>query len=116
MYWYVWWFIVFFLLKWYIDDDSSSKQEVESSTELNVPGNEMLEVKLAQFPDPIYLLKHGDDDEWFYISSSRGRPVLMHGLRWQALEKKRQMILETDEVVFVYTVASRGIISMFWLS
>ncbi|KAJ0239108.1 hypothetical protein HA466_0236140 [Hirschfeldia incana] len=45
------------------DDDSSSKQEVEGSTELNVPGNEMLEVKLAHFPDPIYLLKHGDDDD-----------------------------------------------------
>ncbi|KAJ4890982.1 Uncharacterized protein Rs2_30730 [Raphanus sativus] len=45
------------------DDDSSSKQEVEGSTELSVPGNEMLEVKLAEFPDPIYLLKHGDDDE-----------------------------------------------------
>lgn len=36
--------------------------------------------------------------------------VLMHGLHRQALGIK-QMILETDEVVFVYTVASHGIIS-----
>ncbi|VVA99575.1 unnamed protein product [Arabis nemorensis] len=45
------------------DDDSSSTQEVEDRMELNIPRNEMLEVKLAQFPDPIYLLKHGDDEE-----------------------------------------------------
>ena len=48
------------------DDGSSSTQEVEGSLELNIPGNEMLEVKLAHFPDPFYSFKHGgDDEEWF---------------------------------------------------
>lgn len=45
------------------DDGSSSTQEVEGSLELNIPGNEMLEVKLAHFPDPFYSFKHGGDDE-----------------------------------------------------
>ncbi|CAN6970876.1 unnamed protein product [Brassica rapa subsp. trilocularis] len=46
-----------------LDDGSSSTQEVEGSVELNIPGNEMLEVKLAQFPDPFYSFKHGGDNE-----------------------------------------------------
>ncbi|ESQ50533.1 hypothetical protein EUTSA_v10022870mg [Eutrema salsugineum] len=45
------------------DHDSSSTKEVEVSMELNIPGNEMLEVKLAHFPDPIYSFKHGDSDD-----------------------------------------------------
>ncbi|KAL0643594.1 hypothetical protein Bca4012_041884 [Brassica carinata] len=44
-------------------DGSSSTQEVEGSVELNIPRNEMLEVKLAHFPDPFYSFKHGGDDE-----------------------------------------------------
>ncbi|KAG2277775.1 hypothetical protein Bca52824_060330 [Brassica carinata] len=46
-----------------LDDGSSSTQEVEGSVELNIPRNEMLEVKLAHFPDPFYSFKHGGDDE-----------------------------------------------------
>ncbi|CAH8360327.1 unnamed protein product [Eruca vesicaria subsp. sativa] len=38
-------------------------EEVEGSMELSIPGNEMLEVKLAHFPDPFYSIKHGDDEE-----------------------------------------------------
>ncbi|CAN8257631.1 unnamed protein product [Cochlearia groenlandica] len=47
------------------DDDGSSatREEVEVSMELNIPGNEMLEVKLASFPDPIYSFERGDDEE-----------------------------------------------------
>lgn len=46
-----------------IDDGSSWTQEVEANTELNIPGNEMLEVKLAHFPDPFHSFKLGDDEE-----------------------------------------------------
>ncbi|CAA7022228.1 unnamed protein product [Microthlaspi erraticum] len=45
------------------DGGSSSTQGFEASTELNIPGNEMLEVKLAHFPDPFYSFKLEDDDE-----------------------------------------------------
>ncbi|CAH2051267.1 unnamed protein product [Thlaspi arvense] len=45
------------------DDGSSSTKEVEGSMELNIPGNEMLEIKLAHFPDPIYSFKQGDDED-----------------------------------------------------
>ncbi|CAN8271124.1 unnamed protein product [Cochlearia groenlandica] len=44
-------------------DDSSTTQEAKADTGLNVPGNEMLEVKLAHFPDLIYSFKHKDDEE-----------------------------------------------------
>ncbi|KAL1218382.1 hypothetical protein V5N11_028090 [Cardamine amara subsp. amara] len=44
-------------------DTSSSTQEVEASMEFNIPGNEMLEVKLAHFPDPIYSFKPEDGEE-----------------------------------------------------
>ncbi|KAG2302963.1 hypothetical protein Bca4012_061319 [Brassica carinata] len=46
-----------------LDDGYSSTQEVEGSMELNIPGIEMLEVKLAHFPDPFYSFKRGGDDE-----------------------------------------------------
>lgn len=46
-----------------VDGGSLSTQEFEASTELNIPGNEMLEVKLAHFPDPFYSFKLEDDEE-----------------------------------------------------
>ncbi|AEC06855.1 hypothetical protein AtNW77_Chr2g0236991 [Arabidopsis thaliana] len=44
-------------------DGSSSTQEEEASVELKIPGNEMLEVKLAHYPDPIYSFKPEDGEE-----------------------------------------------------
>ncbi|XP_010489469.1 PREDICTED: uncharacterized protein LOC104767132 [Camelina sativa] len=45
-------------------DDSSSTQEVEATTmDLKILGNEMLEVKLAHYPDPIYFFKPEDGKE-----------------------------------------------------
>ncbi|KAG7579713.1 hypothetical protein ISN45_Aa03g038320 [Arabidopsis thaliana x Arabidopsis arenosa] len=44
-------------------DDSTSTQEVEATMELKIPGNEMLEIKLAHYPDPIYSFKPEDGEE-----------------------------------------------------
>lgn len=60
-----------------VDGGSLSTQEFEASTELNIPGNEMLEVKLAHFPDPFYSFKLEDDEEeWYDVTQDEHREII----------------------------------------